>query len=539
MKFFILPIAACAIGLTIIVQTAPNKAKPASRPSTESTRNTKPNIVFFLVDDMGFMDVGYNGSSFYETPNIDRLAKEGVRFNQAYSACHVCSPTRASIMTGKYPARLNLTDWLPGRKDYPFQKLKNAVIEQQLPTAEITLPEMLKANGYSTAIFGKWHLNEDNGTPLQHGFDKRLPEWNKGWPLTYYYPYNLQGLESGKEGEYLTDRLTTEAIQYIESNKDKPFFVYLSHFAVHDPIEGRPDLVKKYQQKLQGMKKPEGPAFILEGNPDTTHQLTRAELNSLLDDKEYKGHSYLPNRTIKVKQFQDNVHFAALVESVDESLGRVMAKLKELGIEDNTIVVFVSDNGGMAAANFGKPDRKIPVANLDKAYATSNLPLRGAKGWFYEGGIRVPMIIKWAGGKHGLKSEVPVVSTDFYPTLLELAGIPAQPKQHVDGKSLVSLMNGKEALDRKAIYWHFPHYSNHGQQSPGAAIRQGDYKLLEYFENGTIQLFNLKKDPGEQNDLASKEPEKVKELKGMLHAWRKEVKAQMMPANKEYVAHNR
>ncbi len=506
-----------------------------SQAVNKNRKDDKPNIIIFLVDDLGWMDVAYNGSKFYETPNIDRLAKEGVRFNQAYATCHVCSPSRASLLTGKYPARLNLTDWLPGRKDFPFQKLKNVEINQQLPSEENTLPETLRKNGYTTAIFGKWHLGEENSTALQHGFDKRLPDWNKGWPLTYYAPFNLKGLE-GPKGEYLTDRLTEEALKYLESNKDHPFFLYMAHFAVHDPIQGRPDLVEKYEKKLQQMKRSETPPFILEGNPDTSHQLTRKELTAFLDDKQYQGYNLLPNRTVKIKQHQDNTEFAAMVESMDESLGRLLAKLKELGIEDNTIVIFTSDNGGMSGANFGKPDRKISENNLTKAFSTSNLPLRGAKGWFYEGGIRVPMIIKWAGAKKGSQTNTPVVNTDLYPTILQMAGLSSQPKQHIDGKSLVPILMAKGEPEQRALYWHFPHYSNHGQQSPGGAIRLGDYKLLEYYEHNTVQLFNIKNDPGEQQDLSSTEKEKVKELRNMLHTWRKSVSAKMMKPNPEYNA---
>ncbi len=227
-----------------------------------------PNIVFFLVDDLGWRDVGCYGSSFYETPHVDRLAMEGVRFSQAYAACHVCSPTRASILTGKYPARLHLTDWLPGRREFPFQSLKNAEIHQHLPFAEVTLAEALKTQGYSTAIFGKWHLGEEPSGPSRHGFDVQVPKWNKGWPRSgYHAPFRLQGLKDSK-GDYLTDRLTDEALNYIEQNKERPFFLYLSHFAVHDPIQGRPDLVKKYRMKLEKMKRPKAPAFVLEGNPD-------------------------------------------------------------------------------------------------------------------------------------------------------------------------------------------------------------------------------------------------------------------------------
>lgn len=508
-----------------------------AQPTVQSTGPAakKMNVIFFLVDDLGWSDVACNNpNSFYETPQISQLAKEGVRFTNAYAACHVCSPTRASIMTGKYPARIQLTDWLPGRKDYPFQQLKNAVVKQHLPFEEKTLAEAFHDNGYRTAIFGKWHLGEDSSSPLQHGFDYRVTEWNKGWPLTYYSPYRLKGLE-GPDGEYLTDRLTSEVISYIEKNKDAPFFMYLSHFAVHDPIEGRADLVKKYQEKLKTWNKWPDLPYILEGNPDTSHPFSRAELNEMLKDKAYAGYSLLPNRTVKIKQRQDNVQFAAMVESMDESMGRILSKLKELGLDDNTIVVFVSDNGGMSGANFGRPTKKFPAANVDKEFSSSNLPLRGAKGWFYEGGIRVPMIVKWPGhGQAGTVSDVPVISTDFYPSLLKMAGLPALPEQPVDGTDITPLLEGGKKIKRRALYWHFPHYSNHGMQSPGGAIRYGDYKLLEYYEKGTVQLFNLAADPGEQQDLAATMPRKVKELKKMLHAWRKKVNAAMMPPNPDY-----
>ena len=493
-------------------------------------RAAPPNVVFFLVDDLGWRDVGCFGSSFYETPNIDRLAKEGVKFTQAYAACHVCSPTRASILTGKYPARLHLTDWLPGRREFAFQKFRNAKIHQHLPFSETTLAEALKAHGYRTAIFGKWHLGEDPSGPAAHGFDVQVPTlWRKGWPRRgYHAPFQMEGIP-GKQGDYLTDRLTDGALNFIEQNKDRPFFLYLSHFAVHDPIHGRPDLVEKYRRKLAKMKRRPGLAFVLEGNPDSPEPLSREQMAELIRQPSHKGFRVLPRKTVKIKQFQDNIQFAAMVEAMDESLGRVLAKLKALKLERNTIVIFFSDNGGMSAANFGNPRRVVSPAKLDAAFSTSNLPLRGAKGWLYEGGIRVPLIVKWPGqAKPGIVCEEPVTSTDFYPSILQMAGLPARPRQHLDGVSFVPALKGKP-FERKAIYWHFPHYSNHGMQSPGGAIRAGDYKLLEYFENNTVQLFNLKDDLGEQNDLARAQPTKAAELRARLQAWRKEVSAQMMP----------
>ena len=496
----------------------------------------RPNVVFFLVDDLGWTDIGCYGSRFYETPNIDRFAAENVRFTSAYAACHVSSPTRASILTGKYPATLNLTDWLPGRKEYSFQRFSNATINQHLPYEEITIAEALKEKGYATAIYGKWHLGEDPSDPQAHGFDVHIPDWAKGWPNgSYYHPFKLESLES-REGDYLTDRLTDEALKWIEQNKDHPFFLYLSHYAVHDPIDGRPDLVKKYQEKLSRMTAQEGPPFLLEGNPDAEHPVSIAEARKMLDAEAFKGFSQLPDQMVKIKQFQDNVHFAAMVESMDESFGRVVDKLKELGISDNTIVIFFSDNGGMAAANFGNPRRVITPQQLDRAYSTANLPLRGAKGWLYEGGIRVPMIVKWPGSAlKGVVCDVPVVSVDFYPTILDMLDYQVPPSQHVDGTSFVPLLKGKKKINRNAIYWHFPHYSNHGMQSPGGAVRCGDYKLLEYFENNSVQLFNLKNDLGEQNDIAESNPKIVNKLKKKLHRWRSSIHARMMEPNPDYV----
>ena len=495
----------------------------------------EPNIIFFLVDDLGWSDVAIYGSSFYETPNIDQLAKDGIRFTQAYAACHVCSPTRASILTGKYPARLQLTDWLQGRSlilprtDYDYENLKSAKFYQQLPFEEITIAEELKSNGYKTAIFGKWHLGEDPSGPLAHGFDLHIPKgWNKGWPKAgYYAPFKLDGIEDS-EGDYLTNRLTDEALKFIDQNKKEPFFLYLSLFSVHDPIQGRPDLVEKYQKKLNKLSSSNNPDFILEGNPDDPTPLSKSELGNLIKLPSHKDFKVLPQRTVKIKQRQDNIHFAAMVEAVDESLGRLISRLKELNLDENTILIFFSDNGGMSGANFGRPTREILPTKLDEAFSTSNLPLRGAKGWLYEGGIRVPLIVKWPGRvEGGIVSDRQVISTDFYPTILEMLGLESKSLQHVDGKSFVRALENKQ-YNRGAIYWHFPHYSNHGMQSPGGAIRLGDYKLIEYFENNSFQLFNLKNDIGEQNDLSTSAPEKAAELLSMLNEWRRETSAQMM-----------
>jgi arylsulfatase A len=511
--------------------------------AADAPAQTKYNVVFFLVDDLGWADMGYEGSSLYHTPNIDAFAKQGVRFSQAYSTCPVCSPSRASILTGEYPARLHLTDWLPGRKNFPFQKLKNANTIQHLPYEQPTLPQVLKENGYRTAIFGKWHLGEEKDSTQKQGFDLHVPDWNRGWPNdTYFSPYGMKGLEGGPKGEYLTDRLTTEALKWVETNKDQPFFLYLAHFAVHDPIQGRGDLVVKYEHELNHTPKASGPPFLLEGNPDDVNPLSPDKLKSLLQqDKRFDGFGLLPKRTVKIKQHQDNPQFAAMVESMDESLGRLRAKLKELNLDEKTIVIYFSDNGGMSAANLGNPQKIISKYKLDKQFSTSNLPLRGGKGWLYEGGIREPLIIYWPHeAKNGAVCDVPVVGTDFYPTILDMLQVHASSSADdgKDGVSLVPLLKGsKDVADKLAdrpIYWHWPHYSNHGAQSPGGAVRLGNFKLIEYYENNTVQLFDLQNDPSEQHDLSHENPAKVKELTAMLHNWRKSVNAEMPVPNPDY-----
>ncbi|MXX61889.1 MAG: sulfatase [Holophagales bacterium] len=526
------PLAACLVALGVAATLGACAAEPdAPASSTEAAAAAErpPNIVFFLVDDMGWRDVGVFGSTFYETPHIDALAEQGVRFTNAYAATHVCSPTRASLLTGKYPARLRLTDWLPGRREHAFERLLSAEKLAALPLDEVTLAEAFREHGYSTAIFGKWHLGGGEAGPLNQGFDVQKPDFPGSTPRGGYFPpYLMAGLVAeGEEDEYLTDRLTDFAVEFIEESQDGPFFLYLSHFAVHDPIEGRPDLVLGYREKATRLEPPAGPAFLLEGNPDDLEPLSRTQLNALLEQPSHQEHGVLPQDTVKIKQHQDNVEFAAMVTAVDDSLGRVQSTLDRLGLTGNTIVVFYSDNGGMSAANLGNPARKVPPDLLDVAYSTSNLPLRGAKGWLYEGGIRVPLIVRWPGaGQTGAVHDEPVISPDFYPTLLEMAGLPPRPDQHVDGMSFAAAVKGED-FERGPIYWHFPHYSNHGMQSPGGAIRDGAWKLLEYFENGTVQLFDLENDAGEQRDLATEQSARAAELRGRLRAWRESVSAAM------------
>lgn len=551
MKKFVLYIISFVVGLRLLGFVAATKFEPsalwASKPRKHVQQVKKMNVIFYLVDDLGWSDVGYEGSKFYDTPVINQFAKQGVRFSQAYAACPVCSPTRGSIITGEYPARTHLSDWLPGRHNFPFQKLEEVRSAQHLPYGQPTLPKVLKENGYATAIFGKWHLGEDSASTRRQGFELHIPDWNKGWPNgTYFAPFHMKGLDKGTpKGAYLSDVLTTKALNWMEVHRYQPFFMYFANFAVHDPIMGRGDLVVKYDHKLNRMRRmhemPQGPPYILEQDPDVDNPLSRKQLTDLLQDKQYQGYSLLPHRTVKIREHQTNPIFAAMVESVDESLGRIRDKLKELGLADNTIIIFFSDNGGMSGANFGNPRKILSKCNLNEAYSTSNLPLRGGKGWLYEGGIREPLIIYWPHeGNHGTVSNVPVISTDFYSTIMDMLGIhPLTNKEDgVDGMSLVPLLKGDKAgtekIAKRAIYWHWPDYSNHGAQSPAGAIRYGDYKLIEYYENFHVQLFDIRTDPGEHHDLAKSDPAKVKELRTMLHEWRKRVGAQMPVPNPNY-----
>lgn len=447
----------------------------------------KPNFIFILADDLGWRDLGCYGSSFYETPHLDRLAASGVRFTSAYAACSVCSPTRASIMTGKYPARLHLTDWLPGRADRPDQKLNRPTIIQHLPLEEVTLAEALRDGGYRTAFIGKWHLGGKGFYPEQQGFDTNIGGCELGHPPSYFSPYRIPTLPDGPNGEYLTDRLTDEAVKYIENTRDKPFLLYLAHYAVHNPQQAKPELVEKYRTKAAQLPPPRGPEFRAEGKT-------------------------------KARQVQNQPVYAAMIQSLDESVGRIMDTLGRLGLAQNTVVVFTSDNGGLSTAE-GSP--------------TSNSPLRAGKGWPYEGGVCEPLIIRGPGvSTPGTVCDVPMISTDYYPTFLDLAGLPLRPAQHADGVSLAPLLKGG-TLPERPLFWHYPHYSNQGG-APDGAVRLGDYKLIEWYEDMRAELFNLKNDQGEARDLATEQPQTVTALRERLHDWRRSVNADMPTPNPDY-----
>lgn len=436
----------------------------------------KPNIIFLLADDMGYMDIGANNpKTFYETPNLDALAAKGTRFTSGYAACNVCSPTRASIMTGKYPPRTGITTYIPGGA-HNNHKLLPAPNVKQLALDEVTIAEALRDAGYTNFFAGKWHLGKGGFSPSAQGFPKDLME-----VASWYFPAGGSADPKPKEDPKFTDRIADDAVKFIEANKDKPFFAYLPFNAVHIPIGARSELMAKYTAKKNSAP-PE--AF----------------------GTEHGG---------KVQLVQNNVAYAAMTEQLDAAIGRVLAALDRTGIADRTIVIFTSDNGGLSTA---------------QGFVTSNLPLRGGKGWLYEGGVREPLIIYAPGvTKAGSVCDQPAISTDFYPTILELAGLPLMPQQHVDGVSLLPLLKGGE-LARGPLFWHYPHYSDQGGL-PGGAVRDGDWKLIEWYENNSIELYNLRDDLGESNNLAAKNPVEAQALLLKLHDWRTSVGGKMPTPN--------
>jgi arylsulfatase A-like enzyme len=456
-----------------------------------ATADQRPNFVFFLVDDLGYMDIGANNpDTFYETPHIDRLAAEGMRFTNGYVANPVCSPTRYSIMTGKYPSRVDSTNWFSGRREGRFLP---APLNDVMALEEVTLAEALQEAGYRTGFLGKWHLGPtEEYWPEAQGFDINIGGHNRGGPPGgYFSPYQNPRLDDGPQGEHLTARLADEAVRMIERFQDDPFLVYLSFYTVHTPLQAPPDLVEKYRNKAQ--------------------QLYGDDVEEFADEEQV----WPTDQPRRVRIVQKHAVYAAMVETLDNAVGRVLAGLKERGLDDNTVVMFVSDNGGLSTSE-GSP--------------TSNLPLRGGKGWLYEGGIREPFLIKWPGATEpGSVCDEPVTSTDFYPTMLEIAGLPLRPELHLDGVSLVPLLRQSDGFQREALYWHYPHYSNQGG-FPGGAVRMGDYKLLERFEDGRVHLYNLQDDIGERNDLADQMPDRVDQMRTKLHAWYKVVDAKFLRA---------
>lgn len=448
----------------------------------------KPKFVFILVDDLGFMDIGANNpETFYETPHVDRLAAEGVRFTSGYAANPVCSPTRFSLLTGRYPTRVQATNWFSGKREGKFRP---APLREEMPLEEVTIAELLQPHGYRTAFLGKWHLGSTEDLwPEHQGFEFNVGGFSRGGPNSYFSPYKNPRLSDGPEGEHLTARLTEETLKLLEQLKDEPFFIYLSFYTVHTPLRAPEELITKYRNKRAEL--PETPEFAEEEQIWPTDE---------------------PRR---VRIVQNHPTYAAMVESMDRGVGRILDKLRELQIDDQTIVCFFSDNGGLSTSE-GSP--------------TSNLPFRGGKGWLYEGGIREPMIIKWpqAGHFDVVRGE-PVSSIDFLPTILDIARIPIPDELVIDGVSLVPLLTGAHLPDRN-LFWHYPHYSNQGG-FPGGAIRHGNFKLIERYETGQMHLYDLDTDPGERLDLAEDLPETAAALRKDLHNWYREVDAQFLQPN--------
>ena len=448
-----------------------------------------PNLILINVDDLGWKDLGCYGSDVYETPNIDKLARNGLKFTNAYSACAVCSPTRAAIMTGRYPARLGVTDWIRARfqggkipKDkknpsgWVGSKNKKVLCPQNalwMELEEVTIAEKLKEDGYATCHIGKWHLGADDWYPEKQGFDENYGGCDYGQPPSYFDPFKnkrldgIYGLPGKKQGQYLTDRECDEAVMFIKKNRQKKFFLNFANYAVHTPIQAKPSLLDKYKTKIQS-----------------------------LDTK------------------QKNAAYATMVESVDQAVGRIITILKEEGIFDRTLIIFTSDNGGLLGV-------------------TNNAPLRSGKGFPYEGGIRVPLIIFWPDFINGGKViDTPVSSIDFFPTLCSAAGIKNSKDKAVDGLNLLPLFRGENNIKRQSLFWHFPHYR--GKINPYSIIRNGDWKLIKRYDGKPFELFNLKNDLSEKNDLSQDMPEKVKELNEEIMIWLLKTNAKVPRANPDY-----
>lgn len=457
---------------------------------------SRPNVLLIVIDDLGWADLGSYGSSFYDTPALDRLAAGGVRFTQFYAASAVCSPTRASLMTGKHPARLHITDWIGGNDKGPLLPPPNTA---QLPLDEVTVAEAFRDAGYATGYIGKWHLGAGAFMPDAQGFGVTRAVNQAGQPASFFYPYrgetpsptDVPDLADGAPEEYLTDRLTTEALAFLDAHRQRPFFLVLSHYAVHTPIQSPAILREKYAQRAR-------------------------QLPAAGDDVRPEG----PRAFTKLRQ--DHAGYAGMVDSLDTGVGRLLEGLAARALADNTIVVFVSDNGGLSTL--------MRRANIP----TSNEPLRAGKGWLYEGGIRVPFVVRWPRGLAGGRTvETPAMTTDIYPTLLTLAGLPARPGQHLDGVDLSPLLRGTGGVARDELFWHFPHYHGSGH-TPASAVRAGRYKLIEWFEDSRVELFDLEADPAERRDLAAGQAARASALRARLHAWRAAVGAAVPVKNPDW-----
>ncbi len=454
-----------------------------------------PNIVFILADDLGWRDLSCEGSTFYESPNIDRLAGSGMRFTQGYATCQVCSPSRASIMTGKFPARHGITDWIGaavGKAWKRNDRIEPAEYRRHLDLDDTTIAEALQAAGYRTFFAGKWHLGGEGSFPEDHGFDENVGGHHRGGPPGgYFSPFKNPKMEDGPAGQSLPLRLADDTVDFITRTQQadkQPFFAFLSFYSVHGPIQTTQPLWQKYQAKAKRMPEVE----------------TRFQID----------------RTLPVRQVQDCPIYGGMIESMDDAVGRVLDALEQQGLADNTIVIFTSDNGGVSSGD---------------AYSTSNLPLRGGKGRQWEGGIREPFYVRVPGvTEPGSTCDVPVTGADFFPTLLDLADLPLLPQQHQDGQSLKPLLAGGTIAERP-LYWHYPHYGNQGGE-PSSIIRRGDWKLIHYYEDGRDELYNLADDPTEQTDVSEQHAALAGRMRAGLDAWLAQVGAQIPIHNQDFDA---
>ena len=466
------------------------------------------NIIFILVDDLGQRDLGSYGSTFYETPNLDRLAREGMRFTDAYAACPVCSPTRASILTGKYPATLGITNWIDwsGRAHPNKGRVIDVPYVRELPAETPNLATCLRDRGYATWHVGKWHIGDDDGWPDSRGFDVNIGGWTAGSPgQGYFSPWGFPTLEDGPEGEYLTDRLTDEAIGLLrERDASRPFFLNLWYYAVHTPIQAKEEVVEKYRRKarLLGLDRVEA---LVEGP--------------------FFPAAHKKDKRIMRRILQSDPTYAAMIDILDHNVGRLLAALEEEGLTDDTLVVFTSDNGGLATS---------------ESSPTCNAPLAEGKGWMYEGGTREPLLVRWPRCvAPGSVCEEVVTSPDFLPTLLDAADAGRDSGKTipdgVEGESLLPLLRGEAgSLLRDAVYWHYPHYGNQGG-TPGSSVRSGRYKLIEFYETGRQELYDLETDVGETRDMAKELPEVRERLHRLLVAWRERVEAKIPQPNPDYL----
>lgn len=460
--------------------------------SDETSR--PPNVVFILADDLGAYDLSSLGSNYYETPNLDKIASKGTMFKRGYAGSRVCSPSRATIMTGQFTARHGITDWIGAKTGEDWRThnrhdlLLPADYNHILSAEHTTLPEAMKSSGYKTFFAGKWHLGDEGSSPEDHGFDINKGGWEVGSPRGgYFSPWVNPKLENITPGENLSMRLGEETARFITENKDSVFFAYLSFYAVHSPIETTKAKWEKYQSKAKTMG---------------------------IDSNGFEMERVLP-----IRVNQDNPVYAGLLEAMDDAVGLVLNALKKSGLEENTIVIFTSDNGGVASGD---------------AFSTSNLPLRGGKGYQWEGGIREPYFVYVPWMKEIKMVDVPVTGADFYPTILELCGISGNAEQYKDGVSLVPLLNG-EQMEERPLYWHYPHYGNQGG-NPSSIIQRGDMKLIHYWEDGHIELYNIREDPEERRDISENFPEKSQELDDELLEWLKSVNAQYPEPDPAYNA---